>query len=137
MPHVAHFAINADDVSRARKFYEKVFDWKFTPWGPPNFYLIDTGEKPEPAYTRGGLGTITGIHGGLQGRRELLKGQKMIGYECSISVPSVDAVAAAVVAQKGKVIMPKVIIAGVGSLIFFEDTEGNVAGAMQYDKDAK
>lgn len=137
MPHIAHFAINADDVSRARRFYGNVFGWKFEAWGPPNFYLINTGDKEEPAYTKGGIGTIAGIHGGLQGRRELVPGQRMIGYECSISVPSVDTTAAAVAAHKGKVIMPKTVIAGVGSLIFFEDTEGNVAGAMQYDKNAK
>ena len=33
-----HFAINADDVPRARAFYERVFGWEFTPWGPPDFY---------------------------------------------------------------------------------------------------
>ena len=33
-----HFAINADDVQRAKAFYEKVFGWAFNPWGPPNFY---------------------------------------------------------------------------------------------------
>jgi hypothetical protein len=137
VPHVAHFAINANDVPRARRFYEKVFGWKFTAWGPPGFYLIDTGEKPEPAYVRDGVHMINGIHGALQGRRELLPGKPMIGYECSLSVPDVDATAAAVIASGGKVVMPKFIIAGVGSLIFFEDTEGNVAGAMQYDSNAK
>lgn len=137
MPHVAHFAVNANDVSRARRFYEKVFGWKFTAWGPPNFYLINTGDKQEPAYVRDGVHPISGIHGGLQGRRELLPGKPMIGYECTITVPDVDQTAAAVQAQGGKVVMPKFIIAGVGSLIFFEDTEGNVAGAMQYDQNAK
>ena len=29
--------------------------------------------------------------------------------------------------------MPKFYIPTVGTLIFFEDTEGNVVGAMQYD----
>jgi hypothetical protein len=33
-----HVAINADDVQRARRFYEAVFGWRFEPWGPPNFY---------------------------------------------------------------------------------------------------
>lgn len=28
-----HFAINADDVGRARDFYEAVFGWTFTPGG--------------------------------------------------------------------------------------------------------
>ena len=30
--------------------------------------------------------------------------------------------------------MPRVRIEGVGDLVFFQDTEGNVLGAMQYDK---
>lgn len=39
MPNnVKHFAVHADDVDRARKFYESVLGWQFTPWGPPNFY---------------------------------------------------------------------------------------------------
>ncbi len=37
MPHVAHFAINANDVDRAKRFYERVFGWKFNAWGPPGF----------------------------------------------------------------------------------------------------
>ena len=32
---LAHFSINADDVDRARVFYEKVFGWKSSAWGPP------------------------------------------------------------------------------------------------------
>jgi hypothetical protein len=32
----------------------------------------------------------------------------------------------------GRVVMEKSIIEGVGELIFFEDTEGNIAAAMRY-----
>ncbi len=35
-----HFAINADDVQHAKRFYEGVFGWRFNPWGPPNFYQM-------------------------------------------------------------------------------------------------
>ena len=42
-------------------------------------------------------------------------------------------VAAAVRASGGKIIMEKATIAGVGELIFFQDPDGNVAGAMRYD----
>jgi predicted enzyme related to lactoylglutathione lyase len=59
--YLARFAINADNVSRARDFYQKVFDWKFEPWGPPNFYLIQTGDAP--------VGSAGGL---LQERRELV-----------------------------------------------------------------
>ena len=124
--NVAHFAINADDVNRARRFYQRVFGWRFEPWGPPGFLQIFTGTEDEP-----------GIRGALQGRRELVAGQRTIGYECSISVQDVDAVAAAVVANGGTIVIPRTLIPTVGHLIFFRDPEGNVAGAMQYDPHAQ
>src|SRR5262249_41239930 len=40
---VRHFEIEAYDVDRAKRFYEVVFGWKIFPWGPPDYYLIDTG----------------------------------------------------------------------------------------------
>jgi predicted enzyme related to lactoylglutathione lyase len=126
MSNVAHFSINADDLKRAQRFYEGVFDWKFEPWGPPGFYMINTGEPVGPQ-----------IMGSLQGRRELVPGQRMTGYECTISVPSISKTIAAIKKFDGKLIMQKTVIAGVGSLVFFEDTEGNSVGAMQYDKDAE
>jgi uncharacterized protein len=60
----------------------------------------------------------------------------MVGYECSFSVADVDAIAAAVEASGGTIVMPKVAIPGVGRLIFFKDTEGNIAGAIQFDTPA-
>jgi predicted enzyme related to lactoylglutathione lyase len=121
--NIRHFSINADDVSRARKFYENVFGWKFQPWGPPDFFLVQTGTEKDP-----------GIEGSLQARRELVKGEKITAYECSISVDNVDATTKAVQANGGKIVMPKVAIPGVGRLIFFQDPEGNVVGAMQYEQ---
>ncbi|HEV7395881.1 MAG TPA: VOC family protein, partial [Pyrinomonadaceae bacterium] len=67
--NVEHFSINADDVPRARKFYEETFGWQFTPWGPPGFYMIKTGPDSNP-----------GIHGALQGRREIVKGKPTFGF---------------------------------------------------------
>ena len=119
--HIAHFAINADNIDRARAFYSKVFGWKFAAWGPPGFYQIE------------GAGTIAA----LQGRRELVKGQKMIGFECTIAVDSIDEVEKAVLAGGGKIALARSVIVGVGTLMFFEDPEGNVFGAMQYDKRAE
>jgi predicted enzyme related to lactoylglutathione lyase len=123
MAQVAHFAINADDVPRARRFYEQVFGWTFTAWGPPDFYQIETGAGPGPP-----------IMGALQKRRELVPGQRTIGFECTISVPSIDETAASVEQHGGRTIMKKAVIAGVGTLMFFQDPEGNVFGAMEYDR---
>ena len=58
-----HFAINADDVGRAKSFYENVFGWRFDPWGPPDFYQVKNA---------GG-----GLLGALQGRREIVPGRNM------------------------------------------------------------
>jgi len=124
--NVKHFSINADNVPRARKFYENAFGWKFQPWGPPDFYLIKTGTADDP-----------GVEGALQGRREIVPGKPMFGYECSLGVDSIDDTIAAVEANGGKIVMPKFHIPTVGTLIFFEDTEGNVIGAMQYDEEYK
>jgi predicted enzyme related to lactoylglutathione lyase len=120
---LAHFSINADNVDRARAFYEKVFGWKFAAWGPPNFYQIEAKDSP--------------VLGALQGRRDLVKGTRTIGFECTISVPSIDATEKAVKAAGGKVVLERSVIVGVGTLMFFQDTEGNVFGAMQYDKQAE
>ena len=128
MPNLYHFSINADDVARARRFYERAFGWKFNAWGPPNFYMIETNVKGEPP---------PGVRASLQGRRELVAGQRMIGFECTIAVPSIDETASAVVAAGGKVVMQKSIIVGVGGLMFFADTEGNVFGAIQPDENAE
>ncbi len=47
MPNVYHFAINADDIPNARRFYERVFGWKFSAWGPPKFYMVETAGQGE------------------------------------------------------------------------------------------
>jgi predicted enzyme related to lactoylglutathione lyase len=125
MPNVAHFAINADNVPRAKRFYERVFGWTFSAWGPPDFYQIQTGTRSDP-----------GVRGALQKRRELVSGTPMIGFECTISVDSIDATAKAVAANGGKTIMEKSTIVGVGTLMFFQDTEGNAFGAIQFDPKA-
>jgi predicted enzyme related to lactoylglutathione lyase len=125
MSNIANFSINADDIPRACHFYENVFGWKFEQMGPPDLYRIDTGESDDKRR----MNT-------LHARRELKEGVRMAGYECTISVPSLTEVVTAIRAQNGKIIMEETVIVGIGRLIFFEDTEGNIAGAMQYDENA-
>jgi predicted enzyme related to lactoylglutathione lyase len=89
MPNnLKHFAVHADDVNRAREFYEKTLGWQFTPWGPPGFYLIKTGTDEDP-----------GVQGALQGRREIVAGKPMFGFECTIGVSSIDDTIAAIEAN--------------------------------------
>jgi hypothetical protein len=124
--HVSHFDIHADDLPRARRFYERVFGWVFRAWGPPDFFLIQTGPDSDP-----------GIHGALSRRHDRVTGRGMLGFVCTISVDDIDATAVAVEANGGKVTQPRTVIATVGTLIQFHDTEGNVVCAMQYDPGAR
>ena len=120
--HVVHFAVHADDVERARAFYEAVFGWSFEAWGPPDFYLIHTGPESD-----------RGIHGALQKRQvPLIEGQGVSAYECSISVSDVAAIAKAIGENGGEIVVPATEIPTVGTLVQFRDTEGNIACAMQY-----
>jgi predicted enzyme related to lactoylglutathione lyase len=122
MPNpIAHFDVAADDVERARRFYERVFGWRFEAWGPPDFYLIHTGTGP-----------AAGIHGSVSKRREPVAGGGRTGYECTIAVDDLGAIKAAIVAGGGKVVLDEHEIVGVGTMIRFVDTEGNVACAMRY-----
>lgn len=119
MPNdIAHFAIHADDCERAKAFYKTVFGWRFEPWGPPDFWLIQTSPR--------------GIKGALQKRRGPAA-SGMRGYECTVSVDDVGAVAAAIEKAGGKIVTQPFRIEGVGTLIQFVDTEDNAACAMQYE----
>jgi uncharacterized protein len=121
--YVSRFAINADDVPRARDFYRSVFGWEFEPWGPPNFYLIHTGDAP-PA----------GAGGLLQERRELVPGGRMIGFECTITVADIDETIRAIKTHGGTMVTEKFRIPTVGTIAYFQDTEGNVAGISEREK---
>ncbi len=114
-----HFAINADDVQRAKSFYKAIFGWRFDPWGPPDYYQVKNAGA--------------GVLGALQGRRDLVPGVRMASFEASFGVEDLKATIAAIEAGGGRIVMQPYRIEGVGELIYFEDTEGNLVGAMQYD----
>ena len=113
--HVNHFEIEADDVERARKFYETVFGWKITPWGPPNYYRIDAG---------------AGMAGDIRERQNPI-GPGNIGFVCTVVVDDLHVIETAVLANGGKIAIPKMRIEGVGDLMYFTDTEGHRVGLMQ------
>lgn len=121
MNHLAHFAINTDDVEATRTFYEAVFGWKFNPYGPPGFYQIDLGSQP-----------VTMI-GGLQKRRSLVPGVQTRGFECTIAVASLNQTEAMLRERGATIVLERSTIPQVGHLLFFEDPGGNFVGAMEFD----
>ena len=121
MPRVVHFEFNADEPERAVKFYQKVFGWEIKKWeGPMEYWLVMTGEKEKP-----------GIDGGIMRRMD---------HETTIvtiDVPSVDEFIKKIKQAGGKVIKPKEAIPGVGYFAYCADTEGNLFGIMQENREAK
>jgi len=113
-----HFAINASDVERAKRFYEHALGLRFAPYGPPGFYQIhDVGQ---------------GVRGALQERREIAPGKVPCTFETTFGVEDLGSALEAIASAGGRVVMPPFRIEGVGDLAYFEDTEGNLCGVMQY-----
>jgi predicted enzyme related to lactoylglutathione lyase len=121
--HIAHFEIFASDVERARKFYEKVFAWRFEVAGPPDFYLIQTGPAVERGVTQGMIAKRRGP--AAQG--------PINAFRVTISVESIADIAAAIEPAGGKLRSAVIDIPNVGKVVEFADTEDNIACAMQYE----
>ncbi len=119
--NVCHFAIECDDVERARAFYEAVFGWRVLPWGPPDYYQIVTGSEEEP-----------GILGDLRVRHDPASVGGHRAFVCTIRVPALAESIATIEANGGRIAIAPYRIEGVGDLAYFEDTEGNRAGVMQH-----
>lgn len=127
MPNkLSHFAIHIDDMNRAKSFYESVFDWGFTSYGPPDFLQIKSDQ------TENGE-----LIGALQSRNYSPVKEKIIGLECTIGVKDIDDIIAKVSSNGGQILMPKTAIPYVGWIAKFLDTEGNLICAMQGDPSAK
>ena len=124
--NVSHFHFDADDLSRARRFYEAVFGWRFRAWGPPDYFMIATGDEERP-----------GIHGSLGRREKPLTADQSPGFELTIQVADVDATAKAIESHGGKIVMARSVIHGVGEHVRFKDTEGNVVAIMHYFDDSQ
>ncbi len=123
MPTIVHFDVAADDPERARSFYQGLFDWKMeSPPGMANYFLIETKD----------LNGQRGVGGGLGKRGE--PGQRITSY---FGVNSVDEYTAKVEKLGGKVILPKTAVPGWGYLAACLDTENNMFGLWQEDKNAK
>ena len=59
----------------------------------------------------------------------------MAGFEATMAVEDLDATLRDIAAAGGRLLAPPFYIEGVGRLAYFEDTEGNLVGVMQYDAD--
>ena len=119
MTTIVHFDIPAENIKRAKNFYEKLFDWKIEPVpGPMEYYNITTKDEKGNE----------GIAGGIV-QRELPE-QKITNF---IGVSSINEYIKKIENLGGKILMPKTTIPGFGYLATFIDTEGNTLGIWETD----
>jgi uncharacterized protein len=117
MPAFVHFEIPADDLARAKKFYQSVFGWTMKDWNGPNmtYTMVMTKEKG------------VGIDGGMMKREN--PGQVFTNY---IMVDNIDTYLDKLTKAGAKICMPKTEIApGMGWIALFQDTERNIIGLHQ------
>lgn len=113
---LSHFAINVEDCDRAIAFYQGVFGWQFTPWGPPGFFMTNVGD----------------LHAAIQKRQDKPFPTVIGNFECTITVDDVDRVAELIVANGGEITMPKVTIPTVADIARVKDCEGNTFSIARY-----
>jgi predicted enzyme related to lactoylglutathione lyase len=120
MNKLTHFAIYTDDIDRAARFYQAVFNWQTNGYGQPGFMQIKhTDDLQRPI-------------GALQSRTYAPVPDRINGFECSIEVADINETVKSVELAGGKIVMDVTEIPYVGKIIKFLDTEGNLLCAVQY-----
>lgn len=131
MGRIIHFEIHVDDMERAKNFYQSVFEWSFEDYseyaGMPYFGAI-TGDDQYP-----------GINGALMQRQSPspVEGQSVNSAVCTLGVSNYDETESKILANGGKVAMPKYALPGMAWQGYFLDTEKNIFGLHQPDPEAK
>lgn len=127
MPNIAYFEIPADDVDRAKRFYQSLLGWKIEPTragldpeaiAAMQYQDVTTGEAQEGTLNMGGM----------------YKRQMSEMITNHVMVEDIDEVLAKVEKLGGKIIMPKMEMQSVGLDAIIQDTEGNSIGLWQPEK---
>jgi predicted enzyme related to lactoylglutathione lyase len=124
MANIGHFMIPADDVGRAKHFYQNLLGWKIEPVRSP----MDPAKMAEMQYhdiSTGAAHEGTMNAGGLYKRH---MGEPILNF---VIVEDIDAVQSKVEKLGGKITMPKNEIRGVGQVVMIQDPEGNTIGLFR------
>lgn len=113
-----HFEIGAKNPEKLSKFYEEIFGWKIDKWDSPDmdYWLIMTSDKQRDTKN-------PGIHGGMT------KGKAFAPL--TIEVEDVDEIMGKIKKAGGKFLTDKMEMPSVGTLIYFQDPEGNKFGVIK------
>jgi predicted enzyme related to lactoylglutathione lyase len=122
MRKVVHFELPADDIPRAKQFYDSVFGWGLQDVEGMDYTTITTVPVDESQ-----MPTEPGaINGGLVSRSDEVNVPVF-----TVDVDSIDDTMKNVEAAGGSPVRPRTEIPGMGAYGYFRDTEGNVVGLWE------
>lgn len=122
MDKVVHFEIPADDLERARNFYESIFGWKMDTMEGMDYILIGTTPMDENHMPE----EPGAINGGMMKRQRPITSPVI-----TINVEDIEAALKKVKKMGGEAVRGKMPVADMGYAAYFKDTEGNIIGLWQ------
>ena len=135
MNRVVHFEIYVDNTKRAVKFYKQVFGWEITKWNGATkevkeYWMVMTApaDSKEP-----------GINGGLLPRPMKIP-KEMCGvnsFVCTVAVKDINETIKDIKKAGGRETVAKFALSGMAWQAYYFDTEGNMFGIHEPDKNAK
>jgi uncharacterized protein len=138
MPTIVHFEIPANDIGRAKKFYNDLFGWKIEKWpgtedNSSQLTSPVTGQSIEywMVITTDDKGNKA-LGGGMMKRQ--MPEHQVTNY---IGVESVDEYSSKVKELAGKVVAPKHAVPEMGYFALCIDTENNSFAIWESNENAK
>jgi uncharacterized protein len=126
MRKVVHFEIPADDIERAKSFYDSIFGWELSTMqmGDGEYTSVKTTAVDDQTQMPTEPGAI---NGGMTQRDERISTAPVI----TIDVEGIDDALKQIEDKGGSTVLPRTPIPGMGAFAYFKDTEGNVMGLWE------
>jgi uncharacterized protein len=123
MDKVTHFEVPAENVERAKEFYEKTFEWAISKVPEMEYWMAHTGEVDENHMIKDkGV-----INGGMYKRGEGSSKHPVI----VIDVQNIKETMEKIKSNGGKILCDIKDVGSMGKYAQFEDSEGNTMGIWE------
>jgi len=120
---VVHFEIPADNLERAKAFYQNAFGWQINQYPGMEYHMVGT----TPVDQKTQMPTEPGaINGGMTKRSNEVKSTVI-----TVDVADIDSSLKSIEKLGGKVVQNKQPVGDMGFTAYFRDTEGNIVGLWQ------
>lgn len=122
MDKVVHFEIPADNLVRAKKFYQETFGWQLQDVPDMSYTMVRTTETDEKWMPKE-PGAING---------DMLKRNEAVPVPSfAIDVENLEEAIEKVKKSGGVIIKGKTSVGPMGFIAYFKDTEGNILSLWQ------